>query len=152
MTLLLTFRRPVVQNTAEGFASWSLSFNKLLPKAKYIKRPFTGPDIFSSSWGSTEPSLGRRRSVNTGDAETTVTLRHRRRHIGSGRKMCGAPTVMVRQTPAMFVVLLLIYINKYQNKYIDINIHIYVTLSIIDNFDGLCIITIFQRHGDFLVL
>lgn len=41
-----TFSRPVVQNIAEGFASCSLSFNKLLPKAKYMKRPSSEQDMF----------------------------------------------------------------------------------------------------------
>lgn len=37
--LKITFRRPVVTNDADGFANSSLSFNRLLPKAKYMKRP-----------------------------------------------------------------------------------------------------------------
>lgn len=40
-----TFSRPVVWNTAEGFAICSLSFSKLLPKAKYMKLPLTAQDI-----------------------------------------------------------------------------------------------------------
>lgn len=35
----ITFSRPVVTNDADGLANSSLSFNRLLPKAKYMKRP-----------------------------------------------------------------------------------------------------------------
>lgn len=40
-----TFSRPVHKNTADGFFSWSLSLNKLLPNAKYINLPSLEPDI-----------------------------------------------------------------------------------------------------------
>lgn len=50
---MVTFSLPVEQNIAEGFASCSLSFNKLLPKAKYMKRPLAAAVMFLySSVGS----------------------------------------------------------------------------------------------------
>lgn len=54
---LLTFSRPVVWNVAEGFAICSLSFNKLLPKAKYMKRPLALMDIFLYPEGATLNSI-----------------------------------------------------------------------------------------------
>lgn len=47
----ITFNRPVVKNVADGFASSNRSFNKLLPKAKYMKQPVAAmmwePERFS---------------------------------------------------------------------------------------------------------
>lgn len=56
----ITFSRPVEQNLAVGFASCSLSFSRLLPKAKYMKNPAsTEPDMMKRPSGLSSCRAGR---------------------------------------------------------------------------------------------